>query len=217
MANGIAAAATTTARRSARACPTSARSTSIAQSWSVLSGRATRSGRRRRCDSATQQLVDDELEHRQAVHAALRQDRERSGLHQELSARRARERRPIHACRDLVRHRAGRDRAWPTRPGAAFCMLNPVNHALDAAAAERYRVEPYVVAADIYSAAPQGRARRLDLVHGLGRLALPRCRSRRSSASASRVTTIHHQPGLPDRHGAAIPAHAQAVGRNISH
>ena len=30
-------------------------------------------------------------------------------------------------------------------------MLNPVNHALDAAAAERYRVEPYVVAADIYS------------------------------------------------------------------
>ena len=31
-------------------------------------------------------------------------------------------------------------------------MLNPVNHALDEAAAERYRVEPYVVAADIYSA-----------------------------------------------------------------
>ena len=38
------------------------------------------------------------------------------------------------------------DEAW-----RAFCMLNPVNHALDAAAAERYRVEPYVVAADIYS------------------------------------------------------------------
>ena len=30
-------------------------------------------------------------------------------------------------------------------------MLNPVNHALDEEAAERYRVEPYVVAADIYS------------------------------------------------------------------
>jgi cyclic beta-1,2-glucan synthetase len=30
-------------------------------------------------------------------------------------------------------------------------MINPVNHTLDQAAADRYRVEPYVVAADIYS------------------------------------------------------------------
>jgi cyclic beta-1,2-glucan synthetase len=35
-------------------------------------------------------------------------------------------------------------------------MLNPVNHALDAEAAERYRVEPYVVAADIYSGDDKG-------------------------------------------------------------
>jgi cyclic beta-1,2-glucan synthetase len=33
-----------------------------------------------------------------------------------------------------------------------FAMLNPINHALTAADVERYRVEPYVVAADIYSA-----------------------------------------------------------------
>ena len=33
-------------------------------------------------------------------------------------------------------------------------MLNPVNHALDQEAADRYRVEPYVVAADIYSVGP---------------------------------------------------------------
>ncbi|MFB2551490.1 GH36-type glycosyl hydrolase domain-containing protein [Ensifer soli] len=32
----------------------------------------------------------------------------------------------------------------------AFSMINPVNHALDPASAETYRVEPYVVAADIY-------------------------------------------------------------------
>ena len=38
------------------------------------------------------------------------------------------------------------DEAW-----RSFRMLNPINHALDAAAAELYRVEPYVVAADIYS------------------------------------------------------------------
>ena len=30
-------------------------------------------------------------------------------------------------------------------------MVNPINHATDAASVERYRVEPYVVAADVYS------------------------------------------------------------------
>ncbi len=35
-----------------------------------------------------------------------------------------------------------------------FAMLNPISHALDGAAADRYKVEPYVVAADVYSAAP---------------------------------------------------------------
>ncbi|MFD1702614.1 GH36-type glycosyl hydrolase domain-containing protein [Methylopila henanensis] len=35
-----------------------------------------------------------------------------------------------------------------------FDLLNPINHALDGAAAERYKVEPYVVAADVYSAPP---------------------------------------------------------------
>ena len=35
-------------------------------------------------------------------------------------------------------------------------MLNPVNHARDEAAAEHYRVEPYVVAADIYPEGDKG-------------------------------------------------------------
>ena len=35
-----------------------------------------------------------------------------------------------------------------------FALLNPVNHARTAAAAERYKVEPYVVAADVYSVPP---------------------------------------------------------------
>lgn len=38
------------------------------------------------------------------------------------------------------------DEAW-----RCFSMINPVNHSLDREAADRYRVEPYVVAADIYS------------------------------------------------------------------
>lgn len=40
------------------------------------------------------------------------------------------------------------------RAGEAFSQINPVNHALDAASAERYRVEPYVLAADVYSVEP---------------------------------------------------------------
>lgn len=35
-----------------------------------------------------------------------------------------------------------------------FNLLNPINHALDLAQANRYIVEPYVVAADVYSVAP---------------------------------------------------------------
>ena len=35
-----------------------------------------------------------------------------------------------------------------------FAMLNPVNHAATLAAVERYRTEPYVVAADVYSGSP---------------------------------------------------------------
>ena len=37
-----------------------------------------------------------------------------------------------------------------------FSLLNPVNHALDEEAAEQYRVEPYVVAADVYSSPDKG-------------------------------------------------------------
>ena len=85
------------------------------------------------------------------------------------------------------------DEAW-----RCFSMLNPVNHALDEAAAERYRVEPYVVAADIYSGGRQGRARRLDLVHGLGRLALPR--RGRGILGIRREGDRHHR-----RAGAARP------------
>jgi cyclic beta-1,2-glucan synthetase len=40
------------------------------------------------------------------------------------------------------------------KAASLFAMLNPVNHALTPAQAERYKVEPYVVAADVYSVAP---------------------------------------------------------------
>ena len=61
------------------------------------------------------------------------------------------------------------------RAGELFAMLNPINHAA-ARDVQRYKVEPYVVAADVYSEAPHVGPRRLDLVHGLGGLAVPRGR-----------------------------------------
>ena len=87
----------------------------------------------------------------QAVHAALRQDRAGSRLHQELSARRARKWRAIYACA-----RPGSCLRWPssgspTRPGAASACSTRSTTRSTATAAERYRVEPYVVAADVYS------------------------------------------------------------------
>ena len=55
-----------------------------------------------------------------------------------------------------------------------FSLLNPINHSRNRADAYRYKVEPYVACADIYSTVAACRARGLDLVHGLGRLAAAR-------------------------------------------
>ncbi|HVO22516.1 MAG TPA: glucoamylase family protein [Candidatus Margulisiibacteriota bacterium] len=40
------------------------------------------------------------------------------------------------------------------KAGELFSMLNPINHASTRAAVHRYKVEPYVVSADVYSAPP---------------------------------------------------------------
>jgi cyclic beta-1,2-glucan synthetase len=40
------------------------------------------------------------------------------------------------------------------KAAALFALLNPVNHARTPMETERYKVEPYVVAADVYSVAP---------------------------------------------------------------
>ena len=42
----------------------------------------------------------------------------------------------------------------PERAMELFSMLNPINHAKDETSAKNYRVEPYVIAADVYSVAP---------------------------------------------------------------
>src|SRR5258708_22808317 len=40
------------------------------------------------------------------------------------------------------------------RAGELFSLLNPINHASTRAGIHRYKVEPYVVCADVYSAPP---------------------------------------------------------------
>ena len=52
-------------------------------------------------------------------------------------------------------------------------MINPVNHARTPEGMATYKVEPYVVAADVYARRAAHRPRRLDLVHGLGGLDVP--------------------------------------------
>ena len=40
------------------------------------------------------------------------------------------------------------------RAGRLFALLNPINHAQTPQQAARYKVEPYVIAGDVYSVAP---------------------------------------------------------------
>lgn len=122
---------------------------SIAQSWSVLSSEGDPARSAQAMDAVLSQLAD-------ADHRIIRlftpplsetaQDpgyikayppgvRENGGQY-------------THAATWVVLALAAQNRtedAW-----RAFEMLNPVNHSRDRDGAERYRVEPYVVAADIY-------------------------------------------------------------------
>jgi cyclic beta-1,2-glucan synthetase len=126
---------------------------SIAQSWSVISGR--RRARRRQARamrSLEEHLVDEDARLIRAAHAAVRPDAARSRLHQGLPAGRARERRAVHARRALggARDRAAGD---GDRAFELFQMLNPLHATPDAAEeVATYKVEPYVVAADVYTA-----------------------------------------------------------------
>ncbi|MCF6368968.1 GH36-type glycosyl hydrolase domain-containing protein [Rhizobium halophilum] len=124
---------------------------SLSQSWSVLSGigSETRSGQA--MDAVVSELVDEQAQIIRLFTPPLSSTpldpgyikayppgvRENGGQY-------------THAATWVVLAlaRLGRaDEAW-----RCFQMLNPINHSLDALAAERYRVEPYVVAADVYGA-----------------------------------------------------------------
>ncbi|WP_170253470.1 GH36-type glycosyl hydrolase domain-containing protein [Ciceribacter naphthalenivorans] len=122
---------------------------SIAQSWSVLSGAGKTEHSAKALDAALAELVDDET----GIIRLFTPPFEKTNLDPGY----------IKAYPPGVRENGGQYThaaiwlglalAKAGRPADAwrcFKMLNPINHALDAEAAERYRVEPYVVAADVY-------------------------------------------------------------------
>ncbi|WP_442578108.1 GH36-type glycosyl hydrolase domain-containing protein [Mesorhizobium sp. ASY16-5R] len=127
---------------------------SIAQSWSVLAGGdAKRSAQA--MESAFKRLVDPELDIVKLFTPAFSKTTKEPGYIKSYPPGvRENGGQYTHAATWFVIALAkmGRtDDAW-----RCFRMLNSVNHAGDEAAAERYRVEPYVVAADIYSSDDKG-------------------------------------------------------------
>ncbi len=126
---------------------------SIAQSWSVLSGVADPARSRQamdalherlvRADAGLVQLLDPPFDGRGPnpgyIAGYVPGVRENGGqyTHGAIWA--------TMACAAL----GDRERAW-----ALLDLINPVHHARDANGVERYKVEPYVVSADVYSVAP---------------------------------------------------------------
>jgi cyclic beta-1,2-glucan synthetase len=127
---------------------------SIAQSWSVLAGGDPERSQMA-MDSAFARLVDPELGIIKLFTPPFSQTSNEPGYIKSYPPGvRENGGQYTHASTWFViaLARMGRvDDAW-----RCFNMLNPVTHAADEAAAERYRVEPYVVAADIYSGADKG-------------------------------------------------------------
>ena len=127
----------------------------IAQSWSVISGAANPGARRARHGSAGRPSAEVAIRRwRMLFTPPFDKIGAGSGLREGLSARHSRERRAVHARGGLDRRSPSPCRARPTRAMEVFNMLNPIRRATTRADVQRYKVEPYVVAADVYSEAP---------------------------------------------------------------
>lgn len=131
---------------------------SIAQSWSVLSGAGDKAKAAQAMDSMEQRLVDADRDIVRLFTPAFYATPKEPGY--------------IKAYPPGVRENGGQYTHAATWAVIAMAelgraddayrlmrMLLPVNHALNADAAEQYRVEPYVVAADVYGS-PDGKAGR---------------------------------------------------------
>ena len=153
MATGTGAPGSTTARRSARRPTTECRIDSIAQSWAVISGAADPERAARAMAAVERELIRPQ--DRLALLFTPPFDktpldpgyikgyppgiRENGGQY-------------THAALWSVMAFAALGEG--DKAAALFSLLNPINHARTRADVHRYKVEPYVVAADVYAAAP---------------------------------------------------------------
>ena len=125
---------------------------SIAQSWSVLSGHGDPQRSETAMNAAMRLLVDKDREIvRLFTPPFEKTDKEPGYIKSYPPGVRENGGQYTHAAAWFALALAEMGRTDDSL--TALRMLLPVNHALDAAAAERYRVEPYVIAADIYSEA----------------------------------------------------------------
>ena len=122
----------------------------IPQAWAVISGAADAERTRSAMDAVQQRLVRSGDKLIQLFDPPFDKGPS-AGLHQRIRAGHPRERRPIHPRRWVgVAALQGRgDRAMEL-----WNLINPVYHATTAEEVERYKVEPYVVCADVYGAPP---------------------------------------------------------------
>lgn len=127
---------------------------SIAQSWAVLSGADDPQRARQAVGKAVELLVDDELAIARLFTPAFEHTTKEPGyIKRYPPGIRENGGQYTHAATWLVAALAELGQA--DEAYRLFSYLNPINHALDETAANRYRVEPYVVAADVYSEGQQ--------------------------------------------------------------
>jgi len=126
---------------------------SIAQSWSVLSGAADEDRARRAMDSLDQRLVRREAGIIQLLDPPFdRSDMNPGYIKGYVPGVRENGGQYTHAAiwaAMAFAKRGDAERAWEL-----LGMINPINHALNGDDVARYKVEPYVVAADVYAIAP---------------------------------------------------------------
>ncbi|UVK37461.1 protein ndvB [Mesorhizobium sp. AR10] len=128
---------------------------SIAQSWSVLSGEGDPARSTTAMQQAMKMLVDDELQIVKLFTPPFSKTEKDPGYIKSYPPGvRENGGQYTHAATWFVIALAEMGRTDDAY--RCFSMLNPVNHAVDDAAAEHYRVEPYVVAADIYAGEGKG-------------------------------------------------------------
>lgn len=125
----------------------------LVQAWSVLSGVAPAERAKQAMDAVEEQLVDEEAGIVRLLWPPFdRTDQDPGYIKGYVPGIRENGGQYTHAAVWTIRALAelGRvERAWQL-----FEMISPATHGGDAARVERYRVEPYVVAADIYGAPP---------------------------------------------------------------